>query len=244
MSDDMNPILQHYVVLTEFLGNTLGPNYEVVLHDLTDMNRSIIAIANNHVSGREIGAPLTNVALSILKDKSYEKADYRVHNYGLSVNGKIIRSNTLFIKHEGKLIGMLCVNFDGSNFQDICDRLLSLCHPDRFVTSVLSLHSESDVTASALSAPETFRNSTEAVANDAIQRILEQKGVAAQRLTSEERMQIIAMLEADGIFLLKGAVKDVAEGLCCSQASVYRYLSQIKAEKQELAALDGEAVSG
>ena len=39
---------------------------------------------------------------------------------------------------------------------------------------------------------------------------------------------IIAALEESGIFLLKGAVKDVAAGLGCSQASVYRYLSQVK----------------
>ena len=73
-----NPLLQHYAKLTEFLGQALGPDYEVALHDLTDKNRSIIAIANNHVSGREVGAPLTNVALQILMDKSYETQDYRL----------------------------------------------------------------------------------------------------------------------------------------------------------------------
>ena len=72
MANVTNALLQHYVKLTEFLGQALGPDYEVALHDLTDKNRSIIAVANNHVSGREIGAPLTNVALSILRDKSYE----------------------------------------------------------------------------------------------------------------------------------------------------------------------------
>ena len=64
-----NPLLQHYIKLTEFLGQALGPDYEVALHDMTDKNRSIVAIANNHISGREIGAPLTNVALKILMDK-------------------------------------------------------------------------------------------------------------------------------------------------------------------------------
>ena len=42
-----NTLLQHYVKLTAFLGQALGPDYEVALHDLTDKNRSIIAIANN-----------------------------------------------------------------------------------------------------------------------------------------------------------------------------------------------------
>lgn len=48
-------LLQQYVKLTEFLGHTLGPDYEVALHDLTDRNRSIVAIANSHVSGRKLG---------------------------------------------------------------------------------------------------------------------------------------------------------------------------------------------
>ena len=45
-----NSLLQQYVKLTEFLGFALGPDYEVALHDLTDKNRSIIAIANGHVA--------------------------------------------------------------------------------------------------------------------------------------------------------------------------------------------------
>ena len=51
-----NPLLQHYVKLTEFLGYALGPDYEVALHDLTDKNRSIIAIANGRISGRNTGS--------------------------------------------------------------------------------------------------------------------------------------------------------------------------------------------
>ena len=97
-----NPLLQHYVKLTEFLGYALGPDYEVALHDLTDKNRSIIAIANNHVSGREVGAPLTNVALSILRDKSYERADFRLNYYGVSVNGKELEPLFLLTVGPGK----------------------------------------------------------------------------------------------------------------------------------------------
>lgn len=132
-----NPLLQQYMKLTEFLGLTLGPDYEVALHDLTNKDRSIIAIANNHISGREIGAPLTNMALGILRDRSYETNDYCLQYHGISVNGKDLRSNTFFIKQDGRLIGMLCINFDDSRYQDVCDRILELCHPDSFVTNVL-----------------------------------------------------------------------------------------------------------
>ncbi len=224
MADTTNALLRQYVKLTEFLGAALGPDYEVALHDLTDKNRSIIAIANGYISGREIGAPLTNMALGVLKDESYEWQDYRLHYSGVSAAGNLLRSSTMFIKEDGKLIGMLCINFDDSRFQSFARQVLTLCHPNQFFQA---LSQPEDVPDDA-PRPETFRNSTEAVAQDAIAHELERLGVPADRLTSEERLRIIAALEESGIFLLKGAVKDVAAGLGCSQASVYRYLSQIR----------------
>nr|WP_325183741.1 PAS domain-containing protein [uncultured Oscillibacter sp.] len=224
MADTTNALLRQYVKLTEFLGAALGPDYEVALHDLTDKNRSIIAIANGYISGREVGAPLTNMALSVLKDESYEWQDYRLHYSGVSVTGNVLRSSTMFIKEDGKLIGMLCVNFDDSRYRTFAQQVLSLCHPNPFFQAQERPEEEEG----PLPRPETFRNSTEAVTQDAIAHELERLGVPAERLTSEERLHVIAALEESGIFLLKGAVKDVAAGLGCSQASVYRYLSQIR----------------
>lgn len=222
MANSSNALLRQYITLTEFLGAALGPDYEVALHDLTDKNRSIIAIANGHISGREVGAPLTNMALSILMDKSYQQEDFRLHYSGVSVGGKALRSSTLFIKQDGELIGMLCINFDDSRYQAVMQQVLSLCHPDPF------LHALAQPPEDGAPRLETFRNSTDAVAQDAIAHELERLGIPAGRLTAGERLQIIAALEKSGIFLLKGAVKDVAAGLGCSPASVYRYLSQIK----------------
>ncbi len=230
----MCPKLKQYIGLTEFLGQALGPDYEVALHDLTDKNRSIIAIANNHVSGREIGAPLTNVALKILMDKSYETQNYRLHYAGVSARGKTLRSSTLYIKQGGKLIGMLCINFDDSRYQEVSRDVLRLCHPDNFIRTNFTQDSLYESPA-AVTQPstESFHNSIDAVASDAVNRELSRLGVTAERLTADERMQIIGALEAGGIFLLKGAVKDVADALQCSQASVYRYLSQVKKDESK-----------
>ena len=225
--------LQQYAKLVEFLGYALGPSYEIALHALTDKDKSIIAIANGHVSGREVGAPLTNVALSILRDKSYEQADYRVNSYGVSVNGKDLRSSTFYIKEGGELIGLLCINFDDSGYRAISSQLMSLCHPDIFVDDMVRKAERAAWAAGGQMAAEKFPVTADAVAADAIGRELERLGVTAERLTPEERLQIIANLEASGTFLMKGAVKDVAAGLHCSQASVYRYLNQLKAEKLE-----------
>ena len=39
----------------------------------------------------------------------------------------------MFIKDGGKLVGLLCVNFDDSRFHEVSDTILRLVHPDDFV---------------------------------------------------------------------------------------------------------------
>lgn len=239
-------LMQHYIQLTKFLGQALGPDYEIALHDLTDKNRSIIAIANNHVSGREIGAPLSNVALKLLMDRAYEQQDSRMNFRGVSEKGKTLRSSTLFIKQNGRLVGMLCVNFDDSRYQAMSDEILSLCHPENFLERHYSFDENLVVQANHQEgdgADECFHASIGQVAGEAVEQELKRMGLTAKRLTPSERMQIIVALERDGIFLLKSAVKDVAEALGCSQASVYRYLSRTRREEGEGQEWTGEAES-
>ena len=47
-------LLLHYTRLVEFLGHVLGPDY---------------AIANGGISGRDVGAPITNAALRMIMQK-------------------------------------------------------------------------------------------------------------------------------------------------------------------------------
>ena len=210
-----NALLQQYVKLTEFLGIALGPDYEVALHDLTDKNRSIIAIANNHVSGREIGAPLSNVGLSVLRDKSYETSDYRLHYYGVSINGKDLRSNMMFIKQNGKLIGMLCINFDAGKYSRIAQELLTLC----------GAHTEPSSTGIGV---ENFVSSLPDAVHSAIAEVTGSAGLPPDRLTMEEKIRIVESLHHAGIFYMKGAVSEVATQLGSSEATIYRYLSKLK----------------
>lgn len=229
----MNPhLLQQFSKLTEFLGRALGPDYEVALHDLTDKDCSIVAIANNHISGREIGAPLTNVALKIIADRSYQTSDYRVHYRGMSADGKLLRSSTFFLKSEtGALVGMLCINFDDSRYKQVSDSILGLCHPDSFVETNFSFDDQRvTVQLPPSEDPESFQHTPRGVAGSEVANVLRDMNVAADRLTQEEKMEVVGVLESRGVFLLKGAVKDVAEALCCSPASVYRYLSKLRKE--------------
>ena len=72
----MDARLEPYRTLVSFLGEALGPDYEVVLHDLTSEEGTIAAIVNNNISGRTEGAPLSNMALRFIHGKVYEKQPY------------------------------------------------------------------------------------------------------------------------------------------------------------------------
>ena len=86
-------ILQQYTVIVEFLGKALGPDYEVVLHDLSSKDLAITAIANGHISGRKAGGPLTDAALRMLSSRAYETDDYLCNYKGIAQNGHVLRSS-------------------------------------------------------------------------------------------------------------------------------------------------------
>lgn len=52
--------------IVEALGKTLAPLVEVVLHDLTDPDHAVVAIANN-LSGRQVGDAVTELGLARLR---------------------------------------------------------------------------------------------------------------------------------------------------------------------------------
>ena len=54
----MTDLLYSYKTTVKFLGSVLGPDYEVVLQDLSNINHSVIAIENGHISGRTLAALL------------------------------------------------------------------------------------------------------------------------------------------------------------------------------------------
>lgn len=226
MSDQL---LKHYVLLVEFLGKVLGPDYEIALHDLTDCSNSIIAIANSHVSGRTIGAPLTNKALQIMADKSYKNQDYVLHHLGISSVKKTLRSSTFFLKDEhGQPFGLLSIIFDDSRYNNVTKEILKLCHPDEFVDhNTIPGYSTIQTSLDTQNDAEVFPNSITDIMESIVSNAMSKTQVPPDRLTQDEKLQIIDILNDKGVFSFKGAVSYVANALCSSEASIYRYIAKL-----------------
>lgn len=223
-------LLKQYTKLVQFLALVLGPDYEIALHDISEKANSIVAIANGNISGRTVGAPLTSMALKAIADKSYLEEDFKINYSGVTNGNKVLRSSTMYIKDDaGKLVGLLCINFDDSHFQELSTKLFQLCHPDAFVEQNIvvrgdlleseKLHGEEQ---------EQYPNSIAAITDSTIQEAVLEDGVPVDRLTQEEKLRIVKLLDEKGVFLLKGAVGYVAKELHSSSASIYRYLSRLR----------------
>jgi predicted transcriptional regulator YheO len=219
--------IHNFIPLVEFLGSVMGSQCEVVLHDVRNIENSIVAIKNSHISNRKVGGSLTDLALSILKNKSYLEKDFLLNYAGKTQEGKIVRSSTFFIKDEsGEVIGMLCLNMDVSKMIETRNLLDTLINGAMEVSSNgLQLNGKSPV--SDTNTIEDFHTSIEDLTTSIILKTLTEMQIPPDRMSSDEKMEVIQKLNERGVFLIKGAVSEVATHLKSSEATIYRYLQKL-----------------
>lgn len=63
----INPILTQYITVADIIVKTFGPDVEVVLHDLSTPQHSVVYVANNVVTGRQIGESFQNLLSKVIR---------------------------------------------------------------------------------------------------------------------------------------------------------------------------------
>jgi len=214
---DSRDILLSYIPIANFLVAMNGPRAEALIHDISDLNHSIIYVTPQNITGRNVGGTLTDFAIKLINMKVYEHSDYMVNYIGRSSYEEIIlRSSTYFIKDEGQLIGLLCVNVD------ISEQVRSI---ETLEKSMLVDITRRDSSMSA----EIFSLS----ADEIIHKIVSKKigNNNGDKLTITKKHEIIAECLAYDVFLTKGAVTTVAALLNVSEPTVYRYIKEQTKDK-------------
>ncbi|WKY46867.1 PAS domain-containing protein [Eubacteriaceae bacterium ES3] len=217
--------VKDYIPMVNFLAKVLGPNTEIVLHDLRNYEESIIAIENGHISGRKVGGPVTDLVLGIVKNREYDDSDYVANYTGKTKSGNLLKSSSFFIKDaQGSIIGMLCINTNISVYMELQKQLGELINYGMDQKLVSGDNNENAVAA----IEENFSESVEDITLGSIEAVLADYDIPPERMSSDEKMEIVKKLFDKGIFLIKGEVSRVAEYLKVSDATLYRYLHKIK----------------
>ncbi len=216
MTTNISPILKSYLPVVEGIAKTFGKNCEVVLHDFSKMDRSIIAIANGHVTGRSIGGPLYESMLKKVLDDNITKD--KINYTGKSAEGRVLKSSTMFIRNEkDEVIGCICINFDLSELV-VSKRVID----DLIQTQSVKVDKSEDESS----------NRVNDVLTDIVKNTLEKTGKPVAYMGKEEKVNIVKDLDHQGAFLIKGAIDYVAKVLCVSRYTIYNYLDEIRVDNK------------
>ncbi len=204
-------ILASYKIMADGLSAYLGPAYEIVLHSLEDPAHAAIKVINGHFTGRTEGAPITDLALRMLK-KIQESGDRHksMVYFNQNRNGQPMKSATIPILGENdRIIGFLCMNL----------------HLEVSLSTILENLSPAAEGSTAMT--ETFVSNTDEMIRKAVETARAQAFSNPEISAANKNKEIIALLKEKEIFTLKGAVGKVAEQLGISVNTVYLHLRNL-----------------
>lgn len=193
----------------------MGPNVELVLHDLTlDYEHTIVDIRNGHVTGREIGGTGDILGLEFIRNPEDTGIYYNCIEY--TKDGKTLRSSTRFFRdEEGKPAFSIGINED----------ITKLVELGQYIQQ-----------KTVLSSPELSSDYYRGDVQEMLQHLMDSAqlmiGKNTSLMTKEDKMKYIKFLDDHGAFLITYSNAKVCEALDISQFTLYNYLRALRNEKE------------
>ena len=201
--------------LAKGIVGVFGTRCEVVIHDFSDLDRSVVHIEGD-VTGRSVGAPVTDTMHRMLEafgDKVPDKIAYRI----TTEDGKVLRCASIFVRDgEGRLEGCLAINFNISDFL-----FFSQAFSDFTVMPGEDGGGDADSRVDFSPNPERSMAST-------IDATVAGRGKPPAMMSRAEKLEIVRTLEDAGVFMVKGSVNYLARVLGASRFTVYNYLKEVR----------------
>ncbi len=220
-----NPVLKCFEPMVDCIADLFGSNCEVVLHDISDLDNSIIKIRNGHVTGRKPGDSMTDVGLEMIEQAKNGRANFGIYS-PRTKTGKVLISNAINIfSPKGKHVGILCINLDVSEFVQLQKKIQNFCGvAGRRDQNVREEHFESNIRS---------------IVQESIDNMIKEKGISVHNLTKRDRLEIIDELNKKGFFFIRGAVRQVSKSLGISSPTLYKYLEEIRFPLKETPMAEG-----
>ena len=143
-SSDDDFLIERLAILVEAIAKTFGSRCEVVLHDLRKLDRSIVKIEHEYITGRKVGGSLTDLALRHIRENMTN--DLLLNYQTTTKDGRTLKSTTVQIRNRKKVpIAALCINIDITNLQQACSEMTELCQISK-ETEEITESFENDIT--------------------------------------------------------------------------------------------------
>lgn len=201
--------LKKYIPIADAIAQTFGENCEVVLHDLSSPQNSVVYTVNNHVTGREVGQPFDHIIKHVLLSKQFRND--LVANYRTDTAEKSIKSTTVLLRNSnGKAIGAFCINYD----------LTPINNMKQFMENFMPLEQDN------IEGEVEVLGNVREIVDDLINKIVHQSDI--EKMDRSQRIELVKFMNEKGVFLIKGSMEKVAEEFKISKVTLYSYLEEIK----------------
>ena len=205
LNDEDKAIIESYKNVVIGIANLLGDSCEVLVHSLENYEKSVNFIENGHNSGRNKGAPITDLALKLINNLNINKSFLEPYESKFP-NGDRCKSVTIPIKNREKLIGLLCINLNMEiSIFDFAKHIILNNNDDKIGEEVIENYSSN--------IDDMMKFILEKNINDII--------LDASIPNQDKNKKIILKLHEIGFFQLKGAVEALAEKLQISPHTIY-----------------------
>ena len=219
----INVILASFIPIVKGIAKTFGNDCEVLVHDVSNLENSVIAIENGHVTGRKVGSPMTDFGLYFLKSDLFKDTEFIANYQTENKDGKKLKSTSIFIRDGKKeIIGFVCINCALDHLLEIRKKIDDFC----VVTE--------DIDKNAFNnegKKEIFTDNLDDLLREVFIKAQERVGKPVEKMTKDDKLDIVRYLQKRGIFLVKGNIDKIARKLNVSRYTIYNYLSEIKPEK-------------
>src|SRR5208282_6935738 len=105
------PAIRPFFPMVDLLAEFFGPHCEVVLHDFSLPQGTIVKIRNGYLSGRRVGGPITDFGLQMIRRlREDSRAPVLQLNYtSRGKDGRELKSSSMIIRDNGRNVGALCI---------------------------------------------------------------------------------------------------------------------------------------
>lgn len=205
--------LQFCFQLARGIAQQFGSNCEVVVHDLdsNDVEHSIVAIENGHVSGRRVGDGPSHIVLEALRGDCARLED-RLAYLTRSDDGKILKSSTIYIRDDdGRAIGVFAINYD--------------------ITLMLAMENmlrQFTATEKESREPEAISRNVSDLLDELIEQSVKLVGKPVALMHKEDKVKAIQFLNETGAFLITKSGDRVCKYFGISKYTLYSYIDESK----------------
>lgn len=243
---DGERLLAVFSRLVDPLGRSMPATSEVVLHDLSLLPNSIVAIHGN-VTGRVVGDPATDLLLERIAN--LDNTDEHLNYETVLPDGRRLRSSTMIIRDvAGNAVAALCINTDTSAWETVglvaqamLGRLddtarAALLRPaglDAVTPHQVPTLMDGDGSSAPHALGETFVRDIDELAQVILDRAIDESGVPVELMHKRHKVEVVRQLEARGLFLLKDAVELAAHALQVTRFTIYNYLNEVHDQSEE-----------